>query len=85
MEVNNSNTTENNGEKKSLLFLLQNDPVFKMKFILEFHSVIKKHHERMDAEHRKDMYDIFTPWYVKLIDRIKGCKPYMNMRYRPKF
>lgn len=85
MEVNKSNTIECNGEKKSLLSLLENDPVFKMKFVLAFHSVIKKHHERMDAEHRKDMYEIFTPWYMKLIHRIKGYKPYVNKNYRPKF
>jgi hypothetical protein len=38
-----------------------------------------------EKKHRKNMYYVFTPFYIRWWHKIKGIKPYESKCYKPKF
>ena len=56
--------------------------VFSAKFAVEFSQMIQQTQRR--ARNRM-MYDVFTPWYLKLYHKLIGLKPYLSSNYNPKF
>jgi len=72
---------ENN--KQITLNGIFSDPKRRELFIKESRLLILKLNERNRLEHNEMMYKIFTPTYIQILDRIKGRKPYRELKYRP--
>lgn len=60
--------------KEQLFTLVQND-----KFLTEMYREIQR---ATRMEYNKAIYDIFTPWYIKIWNRLLGRKPYLDYNYR---
>lgn len=56
--------------------------IFSAKFAVEFSQMIQQVHRQ---SRNRMMYEVFTPWYLKLCNKLIGLKPYISNNYKPKF
>ena len=56
--------------------------IFSAKFAIEFSQMIQKTHH---ISKNKMMYDIFTPFRLKLWHKLMNQKPWMKQQYKPNF